>query len=192
MVFAKQENLSTSTVTEYGVVAAPALPTPVTLDVASAPIEVAQGFGATIPVKVARAKGADGDLAIAGLVLPPGVTIPGDKIAGKANEGNVRVQAALEAALGLSTLALQAKGKLAGADRTIIVPAVTLAVVRPAAVELAAPGVEVKAGTTVEVKGRIVRKGTFNEPVTVRVNGLPAGLKAEPATVAAGDRRTSS
>ena len=62
----------------------------------------------------------------------------------------------------------------------------TLAVVRPAALELARPGVEVKPGATVEVKGRIVRKGTFNEPVNVRVNGLPAGLKAEPATVAAG------
>ncbi len=65
-------------------------------------------------------------------------------------------------------------------------PAVTVAVVRPASLELTAPGVEVKAGASAEVKGRIVRKGTFNEPVTVRINGLPAGLKAEPATVAAG------
>src|SRR5262249_4976503 len=96
------------------------------------------------------------------------------------------VQAALEAALGTTTLALQGKGKIAGADRVVVVPAVTLAVVRPASVELALPGVEVKPGATVEVKGRIVRKGTFNEPVSVRVNGLPAGLKAEPTTVAAG------
>ena len=84
------------------------------------------------------------------------------------------------------TIALQAKGKVAGADRTIAVPAVTLTVVRPAAVELAAPGVEVKPGATVELKGKIVRKGTFNEPVTVTINGLPAGLKADPVTVAAG------
>ena len=62
----------------------------------------------------------------------------------------------------------------------------TLNVVRPAAVELAAPAVEVKAGATVEVKGKIVRKGTFKEPVTVKLNGLPAGLKADPVTVAAG------
>ena len=32
----------------------------------------------------------------------------------------------------------------------------------------------------------MIRKGTFHEPVTVRVNGLPAGLKAEPVTVPAG------
>jgi hypothetical protein len=158
----------------------------VTLDVGPEPIEVAQGFGATIPVKVARSKGSDAALAVSALVAPTGVTIPGDTIADKAAEGKIRVQAALEAALGTTTLALQAKGKIGGADRTIIVPAVTLAVVRPASLELAAPGVEVKPGATVEVKGRVVRKGTFNEPVTVRINGLPTGLKAEPTTVPAG------
>ena len=31
-----------------------------------------------------------------------------------------------------------------------------------------------------------MRKGPFKEPVTVKVNGLPAGLKADPVTVAAG------
>ena len=49
---------------QYGLVVAPALATPVTLDVPSAPIEVAQGFGATIPVKLVRTKGADEALAI--------------------------------------------------------------------------------------------------------------------------------
>ena len=62
-------------------------------------------------------------------------------------------------------------------------PAVTLEVVRPAAVELAAPSTEVKAGETVEVKGKVARKGPFKEPVTVKLNGLPAGLKADPVTV---------
>ena len=31
---------------------------------------------------------------------------------------------------------------------------------------------------------KVVRNGPFKEPVTVKVNGLPAGLKAEPVTVA--------
>ena len=34
-------------------------------------------------------------------------------------------------------------------------------------------------------KGKVVRKGPFKEPVTVKVNGLPAGLKADPVTVSA-------
>jgi hypothetical protein len=82
------------------------------------------------------------------------------------------------------TIALTAKGKVGGAERTFDVPAVTIQVVRPAAVELAAPSLEVKPGATVELKGKVVRKGPFKEPVTVKVSGLPAGLKAEPEKVA--------
>ena len=126
VVFAQQTNLPTSTITEYGLIVAPALATPVTLDVPTAPIEVAQGFGATIPVKLVRTKGSDEALAITALVVPTGVTVPGDSIAAKAIEGTVRVQAALEAALGTTTIALQAKGKIGNVDRTIAVPAVTL------------------------------------------------------------------
>ena len=62
----------------------------------------------------------------------------------------------------------------------------TLAVVRPASVELAGAAIEVKPGTTAEIKGKVVRKGTFNEPVNVKINGLPAGLKADPVTVPPG------
>ncbi len=81
------------------------------------------------------------------------------------------------------TIALLAKGKFAGADRTIAVPAVTLSVVHPVAAELAAASVEVKPGSTALVKGKLVRKGTFDGPVTVRINGLPAGVKADPVTL---------
>ena len=63
-------------------------------------------------------------------------------------------------------------------------PLVTLNVVRPVAVELAAPAVEVKAGQAIELKGKIVRKPGFAEPVTVKLDALPAGLKADPVTLA--------
>jgi hypothetical protein len=56
-------------------------------------------------------------------------------------------------------------------------------VVPPAGLELAAPSLDIKPGTTVELKGKIVRKGSFDAPVTVKINGLPAGLKADPVTV---------
>src|SRR5262249_8743677 len=77
------------------------------------------------------------------------------------------------------------KGKLAGADRTAAVPAVTLRVVKPADVSLAVKDVEVKPGATAELKGKVARKGAFKDKVTVKLNGLPAGLKAEPVTVEA-------
>src|SRR5262249_22351047 len=92
VVFAHQTNLPTSTMTQYGLVAAPALATPVTLEPPAMAIEVAHGFGSTIPVKVVRTKGADSELAITALPLAPGLTVPGDKIAAKATEGTVRVQ----------------------------------------------------------------------------------------------------
>jgi hypothetical protein len=186
IVFAQQTNLPTSTMTQYGLVVAPARPTPVSVDAPSAPIEVAQGFGATVPVKVVRSKGTDAGLAVSALPLPPGVTVPAAKIAEKATEGQVQIQAALDAALGLATIGLQAKGNLAGGEQTVAVPAVTINVVRPASVDLAAPAIELKPGGSTEFKGRIVRKGSFNEPVTVRLNGLPTGLKADAVTVPPG------
>ena len=55
-------------------------------------------------------------------------------------------------------------------------------VVRPAALELAASRLEVHAGATAELKGKVVREGTFKELVTVSIKGLPVGLKADPVT----------
>jgi hypothetical protein len=184
----QQPSLPTCTIVQNGLVAAPALATPVTFDVPSESIEVAHGFGATIPVKVSRSKGSDAALTIASsaLPLPPGLTVPGGTVAEKKADGTIAVNAALAAALGTTTIALQAKGKIAGADRVIALPALTLTVVQPALLELAAASIDVKAGTTAELKGKIVRKGAFDGPVTVKINGLPAGLKAEPVTVAKG------
>ena len=184
LVFAQQTNLPTCTIIQTGLVAAPALTTPVTLDTPSQPVEVAHGFSATIPVKVMRSKGSDAGLTITPLPLPPGLTVPNATIAEKKAEGSVTVNAAVAAALGTTTIALQAKGKFAGTDRIIALPVVTLSVVQPASVELAAPGIEVKPSTTTELKGKIVRKGAFDGSVTVKINGLPAGLKSEPVTVA--------
>ena len=33
------------------------------------------------------------------------------------------------------------------------------------------------------MKGQVARKGPFKEPVTVKLNNLPGGLKADPVTV---------
>ena len=79
---------------------------------------------------------------------------------------------------------MQAKGKFAGAEHILALPAVTLNIVPPATVEFTAPAIDIKPGATLEVKGKIVRKGGFDGPVTVKINGLPAGLKAEPVNLA--------
>ena len=176
--------LPTNTSTQTGLAVAPALATAVKLDAPATPIEVVHGFGAAVEVKAERSAGADAALAVTPLPLPPGLAVPAANIAEKAATGAVTVTAAPEVPLGPMTIALTAKGKIANAEQVFAVPAVTLNVVRPAAITLAAPGVEVKAGATVEVKGKVERKAPFKEPVTVKVDGLPAGLKAEPVTVA--------
>ena len=57
VVFAKQAILPTSTLTQRGVAAAPALPTVVNFDTPSQPIEIAHGFGGTIPITAVRQGG---------------------------------------------------------------------------------------------------------------------------------------
>ena len=59
----------------------------------------------------------------------------------------------------------------------------TLTIVPPAPSSSPRPRSTSKPGATVEIKGKIVRKGGFDGPVTVKINGLPAGLKADPVTL---------
>jgi hypothetical protein len=184
IVFAQQGNLTTNAVTQEGLPAATALPTPITLDAPGTPVEVVHGYGASVPIKAARSAGLeDVVLTFGTLPLPAGFTLAASTIPAKANEGGATINAAPEAPLGPSVIALTAKGSIGGKERTMAVPALILEVVRPAAVEMAAPSTEVKAGETVEVKGIIARKGPFKEPVTVKLNALPAGVKADPVTV---------
>jgi hypothetical protein len=146
-------------------------------------VEVAHGAGGTIPVSLVRSSAADGALTIASLPLPPGLSLADAKIAEKKEEAAIVVNAAPEVPLGSMTIALVAKGKLEGTEQTIAIPEITLNVVRPVVLELAAAGIEVKAGESVELKGKVGRKGTFREEVTVKLDKLPPGLKAEPVKV---------
>lgn len=183
IVFALQGTLPTNAVTQFGLAAAPALARAVVLDAPASPVEVVHGFGTSVPIKLTRNNGADAELAVTPLPLPPGLAVPAAKVAEKATETTVPVNAAVETPLGSMTIGLVAKGKIDKVDQTFAIPAVTLNVIRPASLELAAPSLELKAGATVELKGKLVRKGPFKEPVTLKINGLPAGLKADPVTV---------
>ena len=185
VVFAQQGPVPVNFRTQVGLAASTARPGSVSLD-APAAVEIAHGVGGPIPIKVARKPGQDAAMTVKPLPLPPGVAFADQPIPEKVGEANLNVGVALEAPLGSYTIALNATGKFGGKDETNAVPAITLNVVRPASLALAAPSVEIKAGGTIEVKGTVARKAPFNEPVTVRVDGLPAGLKAEPVTVAPG------
>ncbi|MEO6809177.1 MAG: hypothetical protein ABI353_08690, partial [Isosphaeraceae bacterium] len=183
-VYAQQATLATNSQTQAGLTATTALPRPLTLDTPAEPVEVVHGFGAPIPIKVERKEGGEGKLTVAPLPLPTGLTVPNAEVADKAAEATATVNAAPEAALGATTIGLTAKGKIGGKDQVLSIPAVALNIVRPADLTLTAPAIEIKPGATVDVTGKVVRKGAFKDPVTIKLNGLPAGLKAEPVTVA--------
>lgn len=183
--FVEQGGVPINSMIFEGLEAAPAQPDPVNLTTPAEPIEVAHGFGASIPVGVVRSKGSDAALTISPLTLPPGLAAPNATVAEKADKGAVAVTAAVETAFGSMTIGLVAKGKFANVDRTFALPAVTLKMVRPAEAQLAAAAVELKPGATFELKGKLVRRGAFKDPVTIKLNGLPAGLTAAPLTVAA-------
>src|SRR5262249_12449929 len=80
IVFAAQTILTTNKQTQVGLAAAPALPTPVTIGAVDKPVEVAQGAGGTIPLRLARAEGAEAALTVASLPLPPGLTLGEAKV----------------------------------------------------------------------------------------------------------------
>jgi hypothetical protein len=184
LVFAEQGTLATNQMVQDGLPAATALPTAITLDAPTSPIEAVPGYPVSIPVKANRSAGTEDAVLTFGILPPPaGFAIAGSNIAAKAVEGNAVVNLAPEAPLGPTLLALTAKGPIGSKEKTLAVPLVTLEVVRPAAVELATASIEVKAGTTFELKGKVVRKGAFKEPVTVKLDALPAGLKADPVIV---------
>jgi len=184
LVFAQQGVLPTNLMTQQGLGAAPALPPVLALEGPKEPIEVVHGYGTTLPLKFGRPEGKKGALEVTPLPLPPGLTIPALKIAEGASEGPVAVNAAVETALGTMTIGLTAKGTIDKTAATLAFPAVTLNVIRPAELQLTTPSLELKAGANVELKGKVVRKGPFKEPVTIKLAGLPAGVKADPLTLA--------
>lgn len=183
-VYSKQEYLETNVLEREALATAPSTAGVIALDAPAGPIEVAHGQSATIPVKIARTAGADAAVDLNPLALAPGFTAAAVKVAEKADAADFAVAVAPEAALGATTVGLSAKGKFADVERVVEAPVVTLNVVRPVDLTLDQPAVEIAPGASVEVKGKLARKGSFKDPVVVKLDGLPAGLKAEPVTVA--------
>ncbi len=185
VVFVQQGPLPIQFQTQTGLAAAPALARPARLETPEAAVEAVHGYPATFPIKLQRSEGAEGALSLSPLALPPGLAVPEVKLDDKGTEATVTVNVAPETALGKVTIGLSGKGKLGGKDLVLAAPVATLEVVRPATVELASPKFEIKPGETFELKGKIVRRAPFKQPVKVQLNGLPAGLKADPIDLAA-------
>ena len=80
-----------------------------------------------------RPKGAEAALTLSPMPLPPGLTIPEVKLGPTATEATVAVSTTREFPPGRVTMVLTAQGKIAGSERRLAVPAVTLQIVPAAA-----------------------------------------------------------
>lgn len=182
-VFASLGALPVKTNYQTGLLAAPATSTAINFEAPAGPIEVPHGGAIPIPIKAIRAPEAKGELTITALPLPPGLGVPEVKLGAEAADGTVTIGANPPIPGGPTTIGLIAKGKIGDRDQTFALPAVTVTVVTPFTLALAAPMGEIKPGQSLEVKGKVERKAGFGLPVTVKLDGLPAGTKAEPVTV---------
>jgi len=134
--------LRTRIQTQFGLLIATNKAAPLTLGAPTGPIRVTQGRGATFKVTAARPNGVAGALTLSPLPLPPGLSVPEVRLGESATEATVAVNTTPEQPHGMVTIVLTARGRIAGAERWLIVPAVTLQVVPPSVVDPPVPSTE--------------------------------------------------
>jgi hypothetical protein len=187
IVFASQGPLPVNILYQDGLLSNLAEAAPVGLITPETPIEVAHGFEGSFPLKLTRTAGGEPALELALVNPPAGLTLPGNKVAEKVADFAVVLKAGVEVPIGEHIIGLTAKGKLAGEDRVVDAPVIKLNVVAPIVLEAVPKELSVKPGQTVELKGKLNRKPSAKAEVTVTIDTLPAGLKADPVKVA-GDK----
>jgi hypothetical protein len=153
------------------------------LATASDLVEVPVGHSSELAVSAARGEGAGGELKLAGITAPPGVSVAEAKVAAGQPGGTVTISAAPGAALREGDLIVAASTKAGGSEVVAPAPAIRVRVVPPFAVDLAANAVEGPAGATVSIQGRVVRRGPFQGKVDGKLDGLPAGMSGGPFEV---------
>jgi len=198
LVLGKEVNPSTSIVTLPSFALAMTAAEPFTVQGPGA-LDVVRGYPAPVPVTLTRSMPA-ATLPIEVSSLIPQVQVPGQPLNAAlftltpanaaANVGNLelKVTPGPQAPLGKLALIVQGKTKLANVDKIVTAPAATINVLAPFTVNLETPALTLTPGQVVSLKGKIVRQAVFKEAVTLRLDGLPAGVTlATPiAPIAAG------
>jgi len=124
-------NLRTRIRTQTGLLTATTKAAPLILDAPTGPIRVIQGRGTTFQVTATRPNGARGPLTLSPLPLPPGLSVPDVRLGETATSATVTVNTTSKHPAGIMTIVLTARGRIAGIERCLTVPAVTLQIVPP-------------------------------------------------------------
>ncbi|MBY0526693.1 MAG: PPC domain-containing protein [Gemmataceae bacterium] len=150
-------------------------------------VEVVKGFPVMVPVTLTRgmtvanlpievSATVPGFTPAAGQPAPPGTfTIQPTNAAAGAGNATFNLATGANAPEGKQNLVVQGKVKINNVDRLVVGPAVSLVVVRPFNVEVD-PKVTLTPGQMVAIKGKINRQAVFKDAVTLKLDGLPAGV----------------
>ena len=181
-------------------------PGPILLNHEASKLVVPQGSTVELPLQVVRMSEERKRYKLVALSPPTGLNVAESEVGEIGRSAKVKVTAAADAPLGPLMVGLVAQAPTQGgggtarqgdgaANRRGAVPAPTppavaatmiaVEVVRPATLELAAKEVTLMPGDTAELRGTVSRVAPFAQEVVVRLEGLPAGVKAEPVRVAA-------
>ncbi len=183
-ILAAQAEFASGYRTYAGLPAAPTSPPPITVTGPDA-VEVVLAYAATFPVRVVRSPGTeDVVLTFGSLPTVPNLAVAADpKLAAKVLDGTITINTNPDLVLGPNVVVFTARGKFGDRERTIAMPAVTVTVTLPAEIELTTPRLEIAAGTSAEIRGKVTRRGGFKDPVNLKLDALPAGIKADPLVV---------
>jgi hypothetical protein len=141
-------------------------------------LEIVKGYPTPIPITLTRTKDAEKvavELAGAVPTQPNVLTFAPVNLAADAKEGKLEITVPVAGPEGQLSFAVQGKAKINNIDVVAVSPAFPITVVRPFTVDGPA-SVVLTPGQTVPLKFTVTRKGPFKDAVTVRLDGLPAGV----------------
>ncbi|MCS6866892.1 MAG: hypothetical protein RMJ56_13655 [Gemmataceae bacterium] len=104
---------------------------PLTLTLAAQPLVVEKGKASQVTITATRDTGADGDITLTPLYLPPNITAAAKPLAKGQTKAEFPLTVAGNAAVGPSPVVFRATTKIAGKDYAITPPPVLLEVVEP-------------------------------------------------------------
>ena len=180
-------------------------PGPILLNHEASKLVVPQGSTVELPLQVVRTIEEKKTYKLVALSPPTGLSVAESEVGEIGTSAKVKVTAAADAPLGPLMVGLVAQAPTRGAGHrppgrrcrepagrraappppAVAAAMIAVEVVRPATLELAAEEIALTPGATAELRGRVSRVAPFAQEVVVKLEGLPAGVKAEPVKVAA-------
>ncbi len=164
-------------------------PPPLHFELSERHIKVVQGLKREMKVKLLGAAPAAYSIRVSGR-LPSGtglkvkpVTLAPGKDVSRSYETPVEFAAEFDTPVARFDMVLEAKAEQSGRTTNILSPAITVDVVRGYALQFGSERIETRSGSTVELKGKVIREVPFQGEVTIHAEDLPNHVTSKPVEV---------